>query len=147
MRLWEDRGLRYNTSRMERTVEAGIGEQGYVTMIVSGTMDWTYEEAYALSALSDGLENRLLEKVREEFGGAYTVSVSARSHSIPLGEYSISVQFSCDPDRTEELTALVKEEMEGFRGKNRPGALCPGHIRIPPPGIRGEHPEQQLDAL
>ena len=114
---WEDRGLRYNTSRMERTVEAGIGEQGYVTMIISGTMDWTYEEAYALSALSDGLEDRLLEKVREEYGGAYTVSVSARSHSIPAGEYNLSVQFSCDPSRTEELVALVKGEMEGFRGK------------------------------
>ena len=112
---WEDRGLRYNESRMERTVEAGIGEQGYVTLIISGRMDWSYEEAYALSALGDGLQDRLLEKVREEYGGAYSVSVSARSHLIPAGEYSLAVQFSCDPDRADELVDLVKKEMEGFR--------------------------------
>ncbi len=112
---WRDVGLRYNESAMERTLNAGIGEQGFVSLIISGSMDWTYDGAYTLSALGDCLEDRLLETLREEYGGAYTVNVSARSHMVPVGEYSLTVQFSCDPERTEELTDLVTAEMEGFR--------------------------------
>ncbi|MDC7222491.1 MAG: insulinase family protein [Spirochaetales bacterium] len=113
---WEDRGVRYNQSPMERTVEAGIEEQGFVSLIISGPFDWSYEEAYILSALGDCVENRLLEILREKEGGSYSVNVSARSHNIPAGEYNFTVQFSCDPARTEELTDLVIGELEGMRG-------------------------------
>ncbi|MDC7219615.1 MAG: insulinase family protein [Spirochaetales bacterium] len=114
---WEDRGLRYNVSPMERIVEAASEEQGFVSLIISGPMEWTYEEAYLLSALADCVENRLLEVLREEYGGSYTVSVSPRTHDIPVGEYSFTVQFSCDPERSDELIHLVKRELEGFRGE------------------------------
>jgi zinc protease len=113
---WEDRGLRYNKSAMERVVEAGTGEQGFVSLIISGSMEWSYEKAYTLSALADCVEDRLLETLREDLGGSYSVKVSALSHAIPTGEYSFTVQFSCDPARTEELIDLVKTELEGFRG-------------------------------
>ena len=112
---WQDVGLRYNQSAMERILEAGTEERGFVSLVISGDADWSYGEAYLLSALGDCLENRLLETLREEYGGAYTVTVSPRMHKVPVPEYIFTVQFSCDPDRTDELISLVTDEMEFFR--------------------------------
>jgi zinc protease len=118
---WEDRGLRYNKSAMTRTLEAGIDEQSRVTLIYAGDMTgekaWSYERAYTLSALADSLENRLLEVIREEYSGVYSVSVSSQTHLIPAPEYSFSISFSCDPDRIEELINLITGEIDGFQGE------------------------------
>ena len=49
------------------------------------------------------LQIRLRERVREELGGTYSIGIGASASDLPDPEYRITVWFSSDPDRADEL--------------------------------------------
>ena len=61
------------------------------------------------------LQIRLRERLREELGGTYFVSVNANLQSLPDPEYRISIFFGSDPDRKDELFSEIIEEIEWLR--------------------------------
>jgi zinc protease len=58
---------------------------------------------------------KLREIVREELGGSYGVWVRAQPTRYPEERYRISVFFGSAPERAEELTHVVLQEMEHLR--------------------------------
>jgi zinc protease len=58
------------------------------------------------------LEIRLREEVREKAGGTYGVSVRAVPSRYPAQEYLVRIGFSCAPDRVEELSGIIEDELE-----------------------------------
>jgi len=65
-----------------------------------------------LYALRELLKIRLREEVREDASGTYGVRVSASAIKYPEEKYHLSIGFSCDPARVEELTAIVFEVID-----------------------------------
>jgi zinc protease len=61
--------------------------------------------------MADVLRIRLRELIREDEGGSYGVSVRASADRIPRQTASLTVSFGCDPDRVDELTAVVYDEI------------------------------------
>jgi zinc protease len=57
----------------------------------------------------------LLDVLREELGGTYTVSVNGAADRIPRQEYQISIRFGGDPQRVEGLAKRVFEEVEKYK--------------------------------
>ena len=109
---WKDTGVRYATGVVERRVEKGLEPQSRAALVFTGAFDYTQDERVAIRALGDVLEARLRETLREDLGGTYGVNVSAGYARIPVGEYSISVSFSADPARTEELLAAAMAQID-----------------------------------
>jgi zinc protease len=66
----------------------------------------------AIRALAEILQTRLLETIREELGGTYSVNATAGYERIPNQTYSIAIQFGSAPDRTENLIKRVFQEIE-----------------------------------
>jgi zinc protease len=62
---------------------------------------------YALDALSELLNIRLREVLREEKGGTYGASAGGDCTDIPYAHYSVSVEFGSAPERVDELVAAV----------------------------------------
>ena len=56
-----------------------------------------------LLALGEMLQIRLRDRMREELGGIYSVGVGASGSALPDPEYRITVWFSSDPARADEL--------------------------------------------
>lgn len=114
---WKDVGVKLPTSIVEKKVEKGIEPKGQVVILFDGPLDYTLPNRTTLRAMCEVLENKLLETIREELGGTYGISVNANYQKIPTPEYSISIQFGCDPQRVDELVKRVFQEIELFKAK------------------------------
>ncbi len=90
-------------------VYAGIEPRSSVNILFSGDFTWSLENNTALYALRELMDIRLREEVREGASGTYGVSVSASAIKSPVEKYILSIGFSCDPLRVEELTSVVFE--------------------------------------
>ncbi|MFH6990895.1 M16 family metallopeptidase [Flavobacterium sp. FlaQc-48] len=64
--------------------------------------------AYMLSQL---LDKRYLEKIREDEGGSYGVQVSSSLSKSPTPTFSLQVSFDCNPDKDSKLLEIVYSEL------------------------------------
>ncbi len=85
------------------------------TVIIKYTdapLAYTPENILYSTLLSDILTLRYTEKVREEEGGTYGVSVSCYMTQYPTNIATLSAQFNCDPEKAKELTPIIYQELE-----------------------------------
>lgn len=121
---WVDRGIRPPEAIVEERVEKGLDPKGRVTLVFPGEGELSKEEKTVFNTVGDILQVRLRELLREELGGTYSVRVSTDLHSRPVDGWTGTVSFGCDPERTEELSARVFEEIERLRE----GELDPSYL-------------------
>lgn len=112
---WRDLDIDPPTGRIEKTVRKGVEPQSQTVMITHGAFDYEVENRVRLGALASILQTRLRERLREDLGGTYSVSVNASSVDVPDETYQMSIIFGADPERVEELKAAVLEEIESLR--------------------------------
>jgi zinc protease len=92
------------------------GSEAKATVIVSlfGDAKWTYENQLVMAAFNNALEKSLRTRLREELAGVYSVSVNAKLSRWPYEDYSLSVSFTCDPERVDELYQEVNKVFAKF---------------------------------
>jgi len=112
---WKDVGITPPRGIVEKTVTKGIEPKSHADIVFTGPFSFGTSNLVVLDALAIVLETRLRETVREALGGTYGVQVDASASKIPRAEYSITIDFGCDPDRTEELVKTVFREIDSFR--------------------------------
>ncbi len=100
---WRDVGIDPPPGIEERIVRQGIDERSITRVAFAGDMDWSREASLELSALGEMLQIRLRERVREELGGTYSIGIGASASALPDPEYRVTVWFSSDPERADEL--------------------------------------------
>ena len=109
---WRDTGLDPPMGLEDHIVRSGTEPRSNTVLVFAGDMEWSREEALTLTVLGEVLGIRLRERVREELGGTYSISVSAGGSLLPDPEYLVAVIFGSDPSRTEELFAEVLAEVD-----------------------------------
>jgi zinc protease len=75
-------------------------------------MKYSPEENLLLSAFRDILNLRYIEEIREKEGGTYGVRVSTSSSKFPQGDKSLNLTFDTDPERAQEMKAIIYREIE-----------------------------------
>jgi zinc protease len=108
---WTDPNIQ-RPGKTEKTVYKGKEEKSLVFLA------WFLPEPYsesgdaAASVLTEYLDIRLTEEIRESLGGVYSVSADASLSVFPPdGELVMQVFFACDPRRAAELSAAIQEEI------------------------------------
>jgi len=114
---WRDIGVERPTGVVQRQFRRGVDPKARTAILFMGAFDWKREERYALNALTEALQIRLREVLREDLGGVYGVQVGGGSQRDPKPEYRVQVGFQCDPERLEELTKQALEVIAAFRDK------------------------------
>jgi zinc protease len=109
---YKDVGIRYATGLVEKRVEKGLEPQSTAALVFTGKFEREPKERVYIRALADVLNARLREKLREDLGGTYGVGVNPNYTHIPVEEYAMTINFSCAPDRTEELVKEALKEVE-----------------------------------
>lgn len=112
---WKDEGIRPPKGVVEKVVRKGIEPKSQAAIVFTGAFPFDSPHEVALDALGVVLEGRLRRSLREALRGTYGVDVEAHATKIPDPRYSVTVQFACDPGRTEELVATLVREVERLR--------------------------------
>ena len=114
---WRDVGIDPPPGVIEKIVRKGLEPQSRTRILFRGDAEYSLDESNAMSALSGILRIRLRELLREDMGGTYGVGVSGSLTYQPDEEYRFQVSFSSDPERADELAAVVFEEIERLRAE------------------------------
>jgi zinc protease len=112
---WVDRGMRSVEGVKKVSLEAGSEPLSVVTQVWTGDWDGSFLQRYLIQSLASALEMQFTKSIREESGGTYSVGVYPQLNIAPVNDYRFIVQFSCAPERVEELTAQVKAVIEEWR--------------------------------
>jgi len=104
---WRDIGIEAPEGVVEKVVVKGIEPKSRVSIVFPHDFQWTRQNRYDMGSLGDVLAIRLREEIREDESGTYGVSVRASTARIPRQTSRLSISFGCDPERVDELTALV----------------------------------------
>ena len=112
---WKDVGVRTPSGTIVRKVEKGIEPKSLVALVFTGPFQYDQAHRVAIRAMAEVLQTRLLDTIREELGGTYSITARQSYRKIPNPEYSISINFGCDPSRADALVARVLQEIEAFK--------------------------------
>ncbi len=108
---WKNREPEFPTGKHEIVVRKGTEPKGMVGIMMSGDIEWNYEDRLHLNMMMKILSIKLRENMREDQGGVYGVQISDNTEKYPESEYSINVFFGCSPDKADSLIFTVYDEM------------------------------------
>ena len=112
---WRDVGPTPPKGVVEKVVRKGIEPQSRAALVFTGPFEWNRDQRVAIRGLQMVLQQRLRDVVREDLGGTYSIGVSASYAKIPKEDYTISVEWGCNPARTDELVKVVLREVEALK--------------------------------
>ena len=105
----------YPTGVIKKDVVKGIEQKSYVNVTFTGPFEWTDENDYMLESMSSALKIKLREVLREDKGGTYGVKIYSSGKHSPEDDYEISITFGCSPDRVDELTSSLFNQIDSIR--------------------------------
>lgn len=114
---WKDVGARTPNDVVVKRVEKGVEPKSLSAIVFSGPFAYNQTNRVAIRAMSEILQRRLLEVIREELSGTYGINASPTYQRIPNPEYSITIDFGSAPDRTDALLKRVFDEIEKFKAE------------------------------
>jgi zinc protease len=114
---WKDVGVKLPTGVIEKTVEKGIEPKSQSSIIFSGAFQYDMTNRVAIRAMAHVLQTRLLKTIREELGGTYSIGANQSFHKLPRSEYSVTISFGSDPQRTDDLVKRVLQEIEKYKSE------------------------------
>jgi zinc protease len=100
---------------VEKKVEKGIEPKSQTAIVFTGPFEFNQTQRIAIRAMSEILRTRLIEAIREELGGTYSIGANYGFQKYPASEYSITIQFGSDPQRVDELVKRVFQEIEKLK--------------------------------
>ncbi|WP_038032229.1 M16 family metallopeptidase [Thermonema rossianum] len=110
---WIDRGVRPPKGKVDTIFYKGSDPKSMVQMVFAGELPaYDEKEAFLLQMLGDLLNIKLVETIREEASGVYTVGAYGYMTKSPSAGYRFGISFPCAPERVEELTALALAEVK-----------------------------------
>ena len=109
---WRDLNITPPTGVVEKTVEKGIAPKSQVAIVFSGPFVHDEAHALALRAMTLVLQSRLFDSIRQELGGTYSIDASPDTEKTPRSQYTVRIEWTCDPARTAMLVQRVFDEID-----------------------------------
>jgi zinc protease len=112
---WRDLGILPPSGIVEKTVEKGIAPKSEVAIVFSGPFEYDDAHILALRTMTLVLQSRLSDTIRQELGGTYSITATPGTEKYPRPQYSLRIDWTCDPARTATLVQRVFEEIAFVR--------------------------------
>ena len=80
----------------------------------SGEMEHNFDNLILMRVISDILDLRYTEMIREKEGGSYGVSTDWGLSARPVNEGTITINFDTDPKRYEEMLDIIYNEIRAL---------------------------------
>jgi zinc protease len=112
---WRDINVRWPRGKQSKTVVKGTEPKSRVMLAFLGDETWSRDKQDDMDMLSQVLQIRLRETLREEMGGVYGVGAGGGISRRPKQRYTFTVNFGCAPENVDKLKAKVLEEIAALQ--------------------------------
>jgi zinc protease len=112
---WRDLGMTTPRGVVEKTIEKGIAPKSQVAIVLSGPVEYDDAHLLSLRTMTLLLQSRLFDTIRQELGGTYSITVTPEMRKAPRSEFTMRIEWTCDPARTATLVQRVFEEIDFVR--------------------------------
>ena len=109
---WRDIGVTPPAAVVEKTIEKGIAPRSAVAIVFHGPFEYDAPHLLQLHTMTMLLESRLFDTIRQELGGTYSITASPDADRFPRPEYTVRIEWTCDPTRAESLVQRVFQEID-----------------------------------
>ena len=110
-----DNGVRPYAGKKELKVHKGSDKKSMILAIYTGEVPFSEDLALKTSALSEVLNIKVIENMREKMGAIYGGGFNASLSKEPYGHYSIQLALPCGPENVDKLIAAAKEEIKNIK--------------------------------
>jgi zinc protease len=124
-----DVGIHPPEGVVKKQVTSGIAPRSQVSIVFSGPFQNDEMHRVAARTMGETLAGNLQRTLREDLGGTYGVGVVTNFQKYPTPEYRITINFACDPARTESLIASAFRVIDDFK-RTGPGIQQVADARI-----------------
>ena len=84
----------------------------HTNIVYSAPIAYTADTDLKLDVLAQIMRSVYTEKVREEKGGTYGVSVDGQFWKYPADGCSMTISFRCDPNKYDELLPIIDQQLQ-----------------------------------
>jgi zinc protease len=105
-----DNKVRPVTGKKSITVNKGKEQKSMIMALYSGELPYSEDLDLKTQALSEVLNIRIIEELREKIQGIYGGGTFAGMEKYPYANYSFAVQLPCGPEKVDTLLKAVKKE-------------------------------------
>ncbi len=102
-----DIGIRPPTGVIKKVVRKGVEPQAQTGIFLTGETEWTRARSLHATVLTEVLQIRLRETLREDLGGTYGAGASVSLERWPGGRFQTVVQFGSSPERADTLATVA----------------------------------------
>jgi zinc protease len=99
------------------TINKGKEEKSLILAFYTGETPYSEEEEMKTQAMSEVLNIRIIEELREKIQGIYGGRTFANMEKYPYSNYSFIVQLPCGPQKVDTLVKAVKKELNDIAQK------------------------------
>ena len=110
-----DVGMEPPAGVVEREVRSGIEPRSRVSIVFSGAFENDESHRVVARAMAENLAGNLQRTLREDLGGTYGVTVRPAFTKRPTEAYRLTINFACDPARTESLVRAAFQVIDRFK--------------------------------
>lgn len=114
-------GIRPLPGAVKKTVYKGQDDKSAVELIFNGPWKWSPANNLRLSALTEIINIKMVERLREKEEGVYSPSVAESYSKLPEQRFTLSISFTCDPKNVDRLIEAALDEIRKIK-KDGPSA-------------------------
>lgn len=117
--VWKDNGVRRIKGRQQLNFSKGQADKSMILSIYSGELPYSDDLDLKADAISELLNIRIIEELREKIQGIYSGGSSASMSKLPYPNYTFQVFLPCGPEKIDTLLLAMNTEIENLK-KNGP---------------------------
>jgi zinc protease len=112
--MYKDVGLRPGKG-IKKEIFKGSEPKSFIRMFWNGEAPYTTEEQLKIQALTEVLNIKLIEKLREDLAGIYGGGMFGALNKYPYNHFSIGASLPCGPENVDKLIAATHEEIQKIK--------------------------------
>ena len=113
----KDNGVRPTKGSKELKLKKGKEKQSLILAVYTGEIPYSEDLALKTQALSEVLNIKVIEELREKMGAIYGGGFNSTVAKEPYERYSIQLQLPCGPENVDKLLAAAGEEIKSIKEK------------------------------
>ena len=111
---YKDVGLR-PVKGVQKEIFKGTEPKSFIRMFWNGEAVYSTDEQLKIQALTEVLNIKLIEKLREDLAGIYGGGVFGSLNKYPYNHFSMGASLPCGPENVDKLIAATLEEIQKIK--------------------------------